>query len=187
MYSLKYLRQTYTDSQSIDPSLEYVLNNRFLAPWVIGQLSVKFDSSTAIQVRNHQYDGWNLLDAAFRPDTFLQGPDDLGWTFFGFTKRYHPIRLAELYKILPGVLIAEPNYYMFAGGTFPMFPGTQSGEMTYVFVINGGDIHGPYYYFRYINSKPMYIGQWSGFSGSPPSWWIDAKRNIDSFYAWKGN
>ena len=75
MYSLKYLRQSYADSQSF----ENVLSNRFLLPWEAGQLAVKFDSSTAIQVRNHKYTGWNLLDVRLRPDTILRAPDALDW------------------------------------------------------------------------------------------------------------
>jgi hypothetical protein len=183
MYSLKYLRQSYADSQS----LGNVLSNRFLLPWEAGQLPVKFDSSTAIQVRNHKYSGWNLLDVSLRPDTILYGPDVLGWGFFGFSKDYNPISLAEIYKTLPGVLVAEPNYLGFTDGTFPMFPGIQSGEMSYVFVENYIIVPGPYFYFRYINGKPTYIGQWTGYSAYSQPWATEARMNIDSFAVWHGN
>ena len=182
MYSLKYLRQSYADSQS----LGNVLSNRFLLPWEAGQLPVKFDSSTAIQVRNHHYIGWNLLEVRLRPDTILRAPDALGWSLLGFVKGYNPISLAGIYRTLPGVLFAEPNGIMFLDGTYPMFPGLQSGEMTYVFAKNYNDISPTYLYFRYINGKPTYMGQWTGYWAYSQSWAAEARMNIDSFSVWHG-
>ncbi|MGA9408067.1 MAG: hypothetical protein WBW71_13120 [Bacteroidota bacterium] len=182
MYSLKYLRQSYADSQSF----ENVLSNRFLLPWEAGQLAVKFDSSTAIQVRNHKYTGWNLLDVRLRPDTILRAPDALDWAVLGFSKDYNPLSLADIYRTLPGVLYAEQNVLTFLMGTFPMFPGLQSGEMTYVFAQNYNNISPTYLYFRYINGKPTYIGQWMYYSAYPQPWAAEARMNIDSFAVWHG-
>jgi hypothetical protein len=187
MHSLKYLRQSFADSQSVYPLLENVLSNRFFLPWEAGQAAVQFDSSTANQVRNHKYIGWNLLAVRLRPDTILMGPDAGDWAVLGFSKSYNPISLADIYRTLPGVLYAEQNALTFAQGTFPMFPGIQSGEMTYVFAQNYISISPTYFYFRYINGKPTYIGQWTGYSAYPQPWASEARMNIDSFAVWHGN
>jgi hypothetical protein len=82
---------------------------------------------------------------------------------------------------------AKTNYLGFTDGTFPMFPGIQSGEMSYVFVENYIIVPGPYFYFRYINGKPTYIGQWTGYSAYSQPWATEARMNIDSFAVWHGN
>ena len=186
MYSLKYLRQTYADSQTVHPSLDSVFLNRFFPPWVIGELSIGFDSTTAIQVRNHQYTGWNSLDIAIRPDTILQAPDLMGDALLGFSEPYNPARLAESYKTLPGVRWAEPNYAGYILGGYPVYPGKFSGEMGYVFLKNYDmEIHGPFYYFQYKNGKPIFVGEWSGSTVSLP-WGSAVQESVDSFSVWKG-
>jgi hypothetical protein len=104
----------------------------------------------------------------------------------GFGEPYNPIRLAQIYQTLPGVFNAEPNGIFHAGGDFPIFPGLTENEMTYVFVANYLWAPGPYLYFRYVRGKPIYFGQWSNSMDPRPTWWSDAKRNVDSFYVWSG-
>ena len=183
MCSLKYIRQTFTNPDSQYPAAYYVVVNRFVAPWVIGELSVGFDSLNAIQVRNHQYLGWNTLPVSLRPDS-ISMPNNGQIAFLGFNEPYNPVRLAEYYKTLPGVLWAEPNYDFFLSGAFPMYPGMHSGEMSYVFVETfGATIPGPYLYYQFTNGKPTFVGQWSG---GPRPWGSDVQESIDSFSVWKG-
>ena len=181
LFSINYLRYVLGDSFSI------LINNRFMAPWQIGVLVVGFDDSTANQIINHQYTGWDSLEEYLRPDTILEYPDPLGIALFGFEEPFNPRQLSKIYENLPGVRFSEPNGYTFAGGTFPIFPGLKNGEMTYLFVQGYSYIPGIYFYFKYINQEPVYVGEWDRSNQPQPDWWNEAKINIENFSTWDGS
>lgn len=178
-YSINHLRNTFGDSFS-------VLSHRFIPPWKIGELSVKFNESTADQVRNHHYTGWNSLKCYLQPDTILKYPSRLGWALLGFEELLNPKPLSEIYSSLPGVIYSEPNGIGFAGGGgFPIYPGYLNGEMTYLFVL---DTYIPqnYFYFKYIDQEAVFIGHWDRSNQPQPDWWDEAKMNIENFHTWDG-
>ena len=179
--NINYLRFVYSDSF---PFLKYI---HFKTPWKIGQISVKFDNSTAYLVNQHQYDGWNSLDSSLRPDSILKYPDNLGWALLGFNAPYNPIKLSTFYKNLPGVRCSEPNGIIRAWGTFPIFPGLINGEMTYLFIEDYVWEPRNYYYFKYIDKEPVFIGHYDIYTQEEPDWWEEAKNNIDQFYNWSGS
>jgi hypothetical protein len=186
MYSLKYLRESFLDSQAAYPMLDSVFLNRFHLPWAVGQLGIGFDTASAALIRNHEYTGWSSLDISLRPDTIEYGPDAMGVTFIGFNKPYNPVKLATIYMSLPGVLWAEPDYFGSVSGSFPLYPGINSGEMSYVFQTGYiQPIAGPYFYFQYKNGKPTFIGEWNGWIGKSP-WGHAVQQSVDSFSVWKG-
>jgi hypothetical protein len=187
LFSLNYLRFAYSDSIAIYPDIKEVLGVRFMAPWPFGKLLVKFDGATTELVKNNQYAGWNNLAPALRPDTILNYLNTFEVFSYGFNEKYNPIRLAEIYKALPGVLFAEPDGIFFLDGTFPMFPGILDGELSYLFPQMAKYAPaGGFLYFRYINGKPLYLGQWNGHASSRPGWWEEAQKNIDDFSSWRG-
>ena len=181
---LKNLREAFKDRDDIRANIQNLLANRFLAPWTTNNISVKFDSSTAELVRNSQYNGWNNLDPTIRPDS-VSTPDILGWCTVNFLHAFNPWRLSEQYITLPGVLYAEPNGVGFAGGTFPIFPGSIDGEKSFMFVANYIYLAGPYYYFYYQGGIPTYGGIFDRQATSKPFWWDAAKMSIDSFSVWQ--
>jgi len=186
MRSLKYLRYKYGDSVWIYPSIAKVLGTRFMPPWEIGQLAVRFDSATGRQVKDGLYTGWDSLDASLRPDTILMISRTLTWTVLGFDESYNPIRLSEFYRNLPGVVVAEPSWRgWMAIRTFPMFPGLKDGELSYV-LLEDGLLGLPYLYFRDIHGEPQLIGVWDPQTEQAPSWWTEASENKERFSSWDG-
>lgn len=182
LYNINHLRSSFKDSVN----LQSCLSLRFLTPWLTNCILVKFDSITADLVRNKEYSGWTLLPDSVKPDS-VDPPDDLGWTLARYSRILNPWRLCDYFASLPGVVICEPNGRWFAGGTYPIFPGLRSGEMSYLFVVNHFFGLGLYHYFYYENEKPKYAGVWSNSQNPKPSFWYDAKASIDSFYIWGKN
>lgn len=182
LYNLNYLRCVYENSF---PVLNK--NNRFLPPWVISELCVKVDDTTAVLIKNHQYMGWDLLEASLKPDSIIQYPDILGWALLGFDEYYHPQRLAEIYSTLPGVIWSGPNGRCFTTlSGYPFYPGLLNGELTYLFTLPPGMTQ-YYFYFKYVNGVPQHIGTWNRADEPEPSWWQEAKTNINNFETWDGN
>jgi len=183
LYSINYLRYVYRDSTQLFPAS--LFSQRFLAPWRTHYTSIKFDSSTAQLARSNQYSAWNTLPASARPDS-VGDPDVLGWTFAWYVDIRNPWRLCEFYSALPGVLGCEPAGIIFGGGTFPIFPGIQDGEMTFIFVQNPY-FPTAYHYFYYSNGKPIYGGVWKLSMDPKPAWYQQAKASIDTIYTWCKN
>jgi hypothetical protein len=181
LYNLNYLRYYFSDSISIDSNITYDLRRQFHEPWVIGEILVKYNDSAASQILNGTYKGWELLDSSLLPDRGLNQVDELRWAYYRFNKRYNPQLLAHIYMALPGVVTAEPNALAYEWG-FELFPGIANGEMTYLFKRSGPR----YYYFRYINGKPKFIGLWQWNMDPQPDWYSMALANIDSFETWNG-
>ena len=177
LYSLNYLRHVWGDSVS------FVNERRFLAPWATGQVIVKFDENTALQVRNYQYRGWDILDDYLRPVTIIDLPDQTGSALLGFDDDLHPRRIAELYSTLPGVITAESNGILFAGiATFPINPGRLNNEFIYLFKPSTADL----YYFTYRSGEPEYLGFWNRWAEPEPDWWEEASTYIPDMHTWDG-
>jgi hypothetical protein len=180
LYSINYLRYCFKDSIVF----RSLLSERFLPPWTTTSLAVKFDSVTAVLVRNHTYSGWYLLPSRAKPDS-VSPPDAMGWSLVSYSQHRNPWRLCDFYSNLPGVVYCEPNGIGFAGGTFPIFPGIRNGQMSYLFVDhNDLDVSGPQYFFYYENDAPMYAGIWSYQQNPRPSWWQEAMTSVDTFSYW---
>jgi hypothetical protein len=186
MYSLKYLRHRYSDSVNIYPAIAKVLATKFFAPWVIGEIVVRFDSISAKQVEAGVYTGWNSLDPSLRPDTIQSFLAAQRYGVLGFDEPYNPIRLSEIYRTLPGIVDAHENAIGWVSEMdFPLFPGLKDGELSYVF-LEDGFLGRPYFYFRYVRGEPVLIGMWRPSTEQRPSWWADANQNIIGFSRWEG-
>ncbi len=179
LYRINYLRYYFKDSMPF----KSFLNSRFLPPWTTTSIAIKFDSATAVLVRNRSYTGWSLLPSEVKADS-ITPPDVLGWSFISYSQHRNPWRLCEIYVKLPGVVYCEPNGIGFTDGTFPIFPGTLNGQMSYLFVEGYSYMPSAYHFFYYQNNQPIYAGIWSNQQSPKPSWWQDAKTSIDSFYYW---
>ena len=183
LYNLKYLRYVFGDSVRYHDSIRVLNARRFLPPWEVSKLEVKFDSATAQKVNQGQYHGWDSLDVYLRPDT-LTHADQMGWASIRFKPNLHPRRLAELYRTLPGIIDAEPNSYIFTEWTtFPIFPRFDGKNLSYAFTL-GFDAY-PVWYFIYTDGVPGYLGL--KYPSDPnPSWWSEAMLNMQNFAGWDG-
>ncbi|HZY10928.1 MAG TPA: hypothetical protein VFF29_07210 [Bacteroidota bacterium] len=183
LYNLNYLRFVYDDSVRYRDSLSVLRWGGFMAPWVVSQLAVKFDSVTAQLVNSGRYDAWDQFEASLRP-VYFDSVDILGWTWLKFDGYLNPRRLGELYSALPGVIYAEPNGWGFAGfATFPIFPRLVGNNMTYVFTRGSA---GPIWYFKYVDDEPYYVGTTYRCCDTLPNWLSEARINMENFTYWDG-
>lgn len=183
LYNLNDLRFVFGDSIRYHDSIRVLTARRFLAPWKVSQLGVRFDSATAQKVGQGQYRGWDSLDDYLRPDSVGRVYQD-GWASIRFKPNLHPRRLAELYRTLSGVIDAEPNYIGFIEWvTFPIFPRINGKNLSYLFTLGSGS--GPVWYFEYVEDVPSYLGRKNPTEADPP-WWPEAMLNTANFSSWDG-
>ncbi len=151
LYHINYLRQTWGDS------LPFLYLFRFLPPWVIGEVIIGFDSTTADSIRSGQYQGISSLPDSLQPDSF-EIPDRLGITVFRYDEKYHPIRLSEMLADLPGIDFVESNVVGFIGwGTYPILPGMIGEDAAYI-IVEAPSSSPVDHYFRYKKGNPEYYG-----------------------------
>jgi len=182
LYNLNYLRSAFGDSTRYADSVRVPFARRFMAPWNVSELEVMFDSATAEKVKEGQYHAWDSLEAYLRPDSL--GRIYGGWITIFFKPDLHPRRLTEFYRTLPGIIYAEPSYFIFISEvTFPIFPRFDGKTMSYLFT--DGSALGPFWYFKYVDGVPHYVGEWNP-PVTVPTWWPEAVLNVKNFSVWDG-
>lgn len=152
LHRINYLRRTWNDS------LPFLNSNRFLTPWALGEVAVKFDSITTDSIRSGRYQGFEMLSDSLQPDS-MNIPDELGWTLFRYDEKYNPVALSEIISGLPGVVYAEPNGRDFAAiivSPYPILPGLIDENAAYIIAEN--PLSPTEHYFRYEDGKPKYYG-----------------------------
>ena len=182
LYSLNYLRYAFDDSIRFQNAP--VLQQRFLAPWVVSELLLKVDDTTAHKINLGQYDGWNRLDEYLRP-AHHDSADVLGWLDLHFNGFLHPRRLGELYRQLPGVIDWEENLIALGDwSAFPIYPSFDGENWSYLFSAGYGPWSLTDWYFKYAGGVPHYVGVWNPGEPEPP-WWNEVQNGID-FVHWDG-
>ena len=153
LYHLNYLRQYWIDS------LNWLADDRFLAPWEIGQVIVGLDSASTQALLNGNYQGFDQIDSIFVPDS-INVNENLLIALFIYDEQYNPLPICEIFSNLPGIRYANPNALGFiSGNDFPIIIGEIRGELAYVF--HRYYIHSPHYYFRYESGLPIFHGEFS--------------------------
>jgi hypothetical protein len=188
LYSLNYLRYVYGDSVRFHDSIS-VVRTRFMAPWLVSALELGVNDSAAKKIDSGRYDAWNRFPAYLRPSSY--SVDMNPWyklATLGFKGLLHPRRLAELYDTLPGVRYATPMGFMFLDwGTFPIYPGFDGRDWSYLFTRDNWAGPSTVWYFKYVDGVPHYIGVIN--PGDPePTWWREAFLivNPPNFTHWDG-
>jgi hypothetical protein len=178
LYNLKYIRSIFRDSViSVDIP--------FTTPWNVGEVLVKWDDTTAQKIRNGSYTGWNSLPPDLRPIDSTKMPFGLNWSALKFQKPFHPQRLSDTYKTLPGVITAEPNGRMYTLGYARVVPCLVDGKNSYYFYVTGvGGEQGDY--FKVISGMPHYVGGWNSQIDSVPSWYNEVRYVVEHFETWDG-
>ncbi|MFA6598145.1 MAG: hypothetical protein WCS69_10510 [Ignavibacteriaceae bacterium] len=182
LYNINLLRYTYKDSSI----LQNVIKQRFMLPWSPIRIAIKFDSVTAINVRNGTYSGWSALPSQAKYDS-LKPPDELGWSIIRYSQHRNPWQLCKYYASLPGVIYCEPDGVIFADGSFPIYACIKNGQMNYIFVEKPLLASGTQYYFYYQDGQPNYAGIFYYNPDPKPIWWQDAKDTYEGFYFWGRN
>jgi len=164
----------------------YPVSRRFMPPWNISELICDVDSITADSINKNTYTGWYQLPFSLQPDSILYFPDNFGNMLISIKEPYHPRRLAEIYATLPGINYCEPNgIILVADADFPFTPGIINGSLAFLFP-NATYLASIYYYFRFIENEPQFIGQWNMPNDPEPDWWPEARVILDNFFEWDG-
>jgi hypothetical protein len=173
------IRSTYSDE------FEPITGLVFTAPWLVSCLIVGFDSSSAAQVARGEYHAWDDLNRRYHVSRIDTHAIKFRAVTLYFELVLHPRRLAERYRILPGVSYAEPNGLI---GDFPnVYPRKANGHMTYLFRYAQGDcpsgcIYSEYWYFVFSGNLPVFVGHWIPYEESQPDWWDEAGLNRALYY-----
>lgn len=172
---LRILRETY------GAEIPEVLDLRHRAPWDPTDLLLVADEETARAILNEEYDAWDTLNETYG----LQDIHSLRYDGFvlRFARPWHPCRLGELYRELPGMVLVEPNGII--GDSSNVHAWEHDGQRTYLFRKAWGDcpagcISALYWYFRATESGPELVGSWDPQSEpNAPEWWAEARQNVE--------
>ena len=159
LYCMRYIRLSLADTI---PNIE----RRYLSPWVPREIILLLDDTTYRKAAAYDFSSWPL-DVAFLPatvDTSALGHSH--FAFFTFKEDFHPRRIAEMYRGLPGVLSADPNHVHTIYG-FPITPGYYKHEMAFIF--NAGMYASKSYTVLYIEPYPQIISH----TAIDPAFWED--------------
>ena len=175
LFNLGYLRHVVQN-----PVLSPVVNaKRFMLPWYVSRIDIKFDDTTAQKVSAGQYDAWNQFEESLRP-VLVGTVNRFGWSILRFAGILHPRRLSDMYRNLPGVLWTEqggPGFCEACGcPDFPTYPRLVGDDLTYAFT-GGVQCSSRWRYFKTLFGVPQYVNS---------RWWDEAGLNMLNFSSWDG-
>ena len=154
-------------------------------PWVPGRIIIGVDTTTNQMIKEGSYRAWDALNLKYQhSETKIHS----SFVVLSFDGILHSRHLATLYADLPGVQYAEPDGYV--GDSPNIYPRSTPSGLTYLFRYAWGDcpsgcIYSKYWYFIIMPTGPQLIGSWDPQDQpSQPSWWSDAKENIDQYRSW---
>lgn len=176
---LTQIRVQYGNIDTVINSLSY------RPPWVPGRIIISVDTTTSRMIKEGNYRAWDALNLKYQhSETKILS----SFVVLSFNGILHSRHLATLYANLPGVKYAEPDGY--AGDSPNIYPRSTPSGLTYLFRYAWGDcpsgcIYNKYWYFIITPTGPQLIGSWDPQDQpSQPSWWPDAKENIDQYRSW---
>ena len=154
-------------------------------PWVPGRIIIGVDTTTNRMIKEGRYRAWDALNLKYQhSETKIHS----SFVVLSFDGILHSRHLATLYADLPGVQYAEPDGYV--GDSPNIYPRSTPSGFSYLFRYAWGDcpsgcIYSKYWYFIIMPTGPQLIGSWDPQDQpSQPSWWSDAKENIDQYRSW---
>ncbi len=176
---LTQIRAQYGNIDAVINSLSY------RPPWVPGRIIIRVDTTTNRMIKEGSYRAWDALNLKYQ---LLDKKILSSFVVLSFNGILHSRHLSTLYANLPGVQYAEPDGY--AGDSPNIYPRSTPSGLTYLFRYAWGDcpsgcIYNKYWYFIITPTEPQLIGSWDPQDQpSQPSWWLDAKENIDQYRSW---
>ena len=176
---LAQIRAQYGNIDAVINSLSY------RPPWVPGRIIISVDTTTNRMIKEDSYRAWDALNLKYQ---LLDKKILSSFVVLSFNGILHSRHLATLYADLPGVQYAEPDGYV--GDSPNIYPRSTPSGLTYLFRDAWGDcpsgcIYSKYWYFIIRPTGPQLIGSWDPQDqSSQPSWWPDAKKNIDQYRGW---
>jgi hypothetical protein len=171
----------------------------FTTPWAPGKVLIGFDDETAKLVSSGKYKEWDAFNSGFHIKDIDLHSIDYGWAFLEFYKKsIHPKYIAEQYKGLPGVVHAEPDYYLGdKSNIYPYIPGYEEGAVSaetlndnlryYLFREGDGDCpdgctENSYWLFSADKDGITYMGYYNpDETQENPDWWGMAQKAINLY------
>jgi hypothetical protein len=158
------------------------VNITFIPPWVSGKIWVSVTDEAKEKIRRGQYHELDSLNSVFHL-TEIDTSFRIGnFVYLTFEGRFHPERLAELYKQVSSIDYAGASRLI--GDWSNVYPWVTLNGLSYLFREGWGDcpagcIQSCYWYFKVTSSGIDYIGSWCMTSGQPPGfepdWWWEAR------------
>ena len=130
---------------------------------------------TSHEVSAGSYPFWNVLNSELGPVRVL--PLEFGHVVLRFDGLFNPCLAAERYMELPGIDLASPVFDFDLDGP-EIFIGFHAHfGYTYLFryawgECNYGCLNQEFYYFRFIDTRPLLVGRWDPARAEPPPWWL---------------
>ena len=177
-----HLAQIRAQYGNIDTTINSV---SYRPPWVSGRIIMRVDTTTYRMIKEGSYRAWDALNLKYQhSETKILS----SFVVLCFDGILHSRHLATLYADLPGVQYAKPDGYV--GDSPNIYPRSTPSGLTYLFRYAWGDCpsgctYSKYWYFVITATGPQFIGSWDPqHQPSQPSWWPDAKENIDQYRGW---
>lgn len=167
-------------------SIEMVNNIKFSPPWAPSCLLINFDDSTGEKILQGEYDAWDELNLMYKVTQIKTRPVIPGFGCFVtlyFEGRFNPCHQADQYRVLPGVMFAEPNGIEGDGSN--VYTRQIEGAITYLFRFAYGDcpsgcIVSEFWYFVVNQGEPEYLGYFKYRRDPEPDWWEEAEQNWEN-------
>jgi hypothetical protein len=183
--------QIVTDLEAIrsqfGDSIEMVNKIKFMPTWWMPNcLLINFDDTTGEKILLGEYDAWDELNLMYKVTQIKTRPVIPGFgclVSLSFEGRFHPCHLAEQYRVLPGVMFAEPNGIEGDGSN--VYARQIGNDITYLFRLAYGDcpagcISSEFWYFVFNQGEPEYLGYFKLRRDPEPEWWEEAEQNWEN-------
>lgn len=155
------------------------VHHRFVSQWggYDSGISITFDASTWNAFRGGSYHAWDELFGRFGTPR-IQVLETVKELFLYFDERYHPQRLADLFRALPGVVRCGALGLL--GDYSNVYASVLREPRRYLFMEGSGDCPAGctkrhFVYFRFVGDHLTFVGSYDGFQRPPPAWWPEAE------------
>lgn len=167
------VRTEFRESYPIVDSLTFVL------PWP-PTVEVEFQAPVREEIRQDAYRDWDEMNGRFglaAIDTLSHFPGS-SYLTLSFSKRLHPMRLADYYLTLRGV--TSVGYPLGGGAPMTLYPLQVDDRRVYLFR-NCTDLceEREYWYFRMGEQGPEFAGYYDG-RAEEPAWWEEVLRGLET-------
>ena len=177
------IRETFRDA------CPFVDSVSFEPPWIPSQIMIGVTDSTAAAMLAGGYHSWDSLNQTYglvEKREYLDWQSK--WVVFIFADLLHPRQLIPLYENLPGILYVTPNGLL--GSPPNIYPRYSGLQASYLFSRGHGfgcprDCQSfEYWYFQVAADGPHLVGSWDGDPDTQPSWWSEARLNLEGYSEW---
>lgn len=158
-------------------------------PFLMQEFVLRFRSDYGDLVGSGEYRAWDRLNTVYGVE-WTDWDSNSRAARLTYTAPYSPLRMLERYLRLPGAAAARVTYLLGDGSTF--YPGIQTTGRSYLFrraqvCLPGGCEENRFWYYRFENGSPHFVGTYDPRAPTAPSWWAEASRNLQRHERWEAD